>query len=223
VKTVIKLILGVLVLIVLTIFVSRILKIGDITCSSQFGPCNVTIFAKLENLEGLPFHQAKVGISEILAHEVLVKDFSIQFYLPNRLSVNLIERKPQFAVVRSDTKALALVDAEGYIVSIEEASNLPQIVIPEGIGSVGEKVSQENFFALLILADLFSFYQVKVGVVENGALYIFLNDGTKVIFPLEGDREILISSLALVLKRYEGVDVKPREIDLRFKNPVLRE
>ena len=205
------------------IFVPKILKVGGITCVSQFGPCSQTLTDKLNMLEGKPIVEVRREISEILTSEVLVKDFSIQFSLPNRLRVNLLERKPKFALKVQSSDSLVLVDEEGYIVGIESQSNLPQLVVDSAPGNVSEKVSDENLFGLRILGDLFSFYQVRQGVIDQGNLQVELEGKIRVIFPLEGDRSVLISSLELVLKRYDDAGDNPREIDLRYKNPVIRE
>lgn len=219
-----KLVLGFFILLVTLsiILIPKILKVGNVSCVSQFGPCNQALTEKLKTLEGKPIGKAPSEISDVLTKEVLVKDFSIQFKLPNRLSVSLIERKPKFAL-KILQGVLALVDEEGYIVAIEQMSNLPLVTIPGSIGNVGEKVTSENLFVLSLIDDLFTFYQVKDGEVEDGKFKVTLNDGIRVIFPLTGDREVLISALSLVLKRFEGLDAKPSEIDLRYKNPVIRE
>ena len=220
-----KLSLGLVIIIVtlLIIFVPKVLKVGDIACESQFGPCSQILVERLDMLEGKPIGDSRKQISEILTSEVLVKDFSVQILLPNRLQVNLLERKSKFALKVQSSDSLALADEEGYIVGIESQSNLPQLVVDSAPGNVGEKVSDENLFAMQIVSDLFSFYQVREGKVSEGNLQVELKGKIRVIFPLEGDRSVLISSLELVLKKYEDVGVVPREIDLRYKNPVIRE
>jgi len=220
-----KLSLGLVILIgtLSIIFVPKVLKVGDIVCVSQFGPCSQILAGRLSLLEGKPIGDAKREISEILTSEVLVKDYSIQILLPNRLRVNLLERKPKFALKVQSSDSLTLVDEEGYIVGIESQSNLPQLVVDSAPGNVGEKVSDENLFGLQIVGDLFSFYQVREGKVSEGNLQVELKGKIRVIFPLEGDRSVLISSLELVLKKYDDAGDNPREIDLRYKNPVIRE
>jgi len=220
-----KLSLGLVIIIVtlVIIFVPKVLKVGDIACESQFGPCSQILVERLDMLEGKPIGDSRKQISEILTSEVLVKDFSVQILLPNRLQVNLLERKSKFALKVQSSDSLALADEEGYIVGIESQSNLPQLVVDSAPGNVGEKVSDENLFAMQIVSDLFSFYQVREGKVSEGNLQVELKGKIRVIFPLEGDRSVLISSLELVLKRYDDAGDNPREIDLRYKNPVIRE
>jgi len=221
--TKLSLVLAIIVVSLSIIFVPKVIKVGDIVCESQFGPCSQILESRLSMLEGKPIGDTRREISEILTSEVLIKDYSIQILFPNRLRVNLLERKPKFVLKVKSSDSLALVDEEGYIVGIEPQSNLPQVQIDSPPGNVGEKVSDENLFGLQIVGDLFSFYQVRQGVIDQGNLQVELKDKIRVIFPLEGDRSVLISSLELVLKKYEDVGVLPREIDLRYKNPVIRE
>jgi hypothetical protein len=57
-----------------------------------------------------------------------------------------------------------------------------------------------------------------------------LKDGNKAIFPLEGDRDVLVGAFRLIYSqlnqdaqtsKIEGVKT-PFTIDLRYKNPVIR-
>ena len=213
----------VIFLVSIVIVLPKLVRTGDIICISQFGPCNDSISNKLEKVRGLPIGSARKQISEVLTQEVLVKDFSIQLKFPRSYEINLLERKPIFTLKVVDSNVLALVDDEGYIVSIEEISNLPAVQVAGAIGDVGEKVSSEQFFALQLIDNLFTLYQVREGFIDGDKFSVNLNKSTKVIFPLTGDRDVLISTLSLVFRRFEAEDTKPAEIDLRYKNPVIRE
>ena len=73
-------------------------------------------------------------------------------------------------------------------------------------------------------------YQINIGEIINDSLVIELDSGTKVLFPLEGDKQILLGALRLIDSKVttegeelSGVDGQVVEtIDLRYKNPVLR-
>ena len=212
-----------LILVGLVIFVPSILKIWEVDCVSQFGPCNPLIENKISKVKSRSLKDAKKQLKEVLTKDVLVKNFSVQFTLPDRLKINVLERKPKFATFEKDRGSVALIDEEGYIVAIESQTNLPTIETNILPGNVGEKVNDEIFFALKLIDSLFSKYQVKEGKIENGTFIIELKEGETVIFPLEGDSDLLISSLELVLKKFESEKVKPKVIDLRFKNPVTRD
>lgn len=222
-KKELKIIIGVLILalfILPTSLLPRIIKVKKVECISQFGPCSAPLSGKIGRFSGASFLEAKRVIADVLDKEVLVKDYSLQFKLPNTIVVNVLERKAKFGLKSNTQNLVAEVDDEAYIVSIEKISNLPQVLLSESLGSVGAKVSDKQFFALKILSDLFSLYQVKEGVIANET-FIATVDGIKVVFPLVGDREVLLSSLSLVIKKYEAEGEAVKVIDLRFKNPVI--
>lgn len=208
------------------------LKIKRIVCQSQFGPCNVNVLGLINNVENgeKSLNDVKKELQEILANSALVSDYSLHFQFPNIVEVNLLERKPEYAIKAKGTDSYALIDKEGYVIYFQDLTGLPVLITIEPPPNVGKTVSDETFFALEILYGMFSSYQVREGKIEDESLVIELNQGPRVIFPLEGEKEILLGSLRLVLSRLnnDGQDSKIENvsgasiIDLRFKNPVIK-
>jgi hypothetical protein len=102
---------------------------------------------------------------------------------------------------------------------------------------LGERVDDETFFALELLNDMFTYYQIREGKKDSESLLIELKSGQNVIFPLEGDRKVIIASLGIILNKLNSEDNGTRIgsddvgledcqrgclIDLRFKNPVIK-
>lgn len=217
--------IGIVAILAISAFaIPGVIPVGQISCESQFGPCRGKTQEALQKYQGQAVRKAKKEIGQMLSSEVFVESYDVRFVLPVGLKVVVIEKKPVYALRDLDKEAIALTDKEGYIVSIVEGTNLPVL---SGVGfaiGVGEKVSGESLFALEILSEMFQFYQVKEGVLEKGGLSLELNEGAKVIFPLEGDKSVLISSLRLILSKLEEEEEglsKRATIDLRFKNPVV--
>lgn len=200
----------------------RILKIGEINCQSQFGPCSQSLEEKIETLsqEKKTFFETKKEATAFLNDETTVNDFSFQFKLPDKLEINVIERKPKFAV-QDQSGMVALIDGDGYVIAIQDSTGLPRLITSENLANVNERVAEETLFALGLLYDLFSFYQVQAGKIDNDSLVIELPRGPRVIFPLEGNRPALLGSLKLVLAKLNS-DSLVSTIDLRFKNPVIK-
>ncbi len=98
---------------------------------------------------------------------------------------------------------------------------ITRLITSENFPNVGEKVTEETLFALELLYDMFSFYQVQTGKIDKSSLVIELSRGPKVIFPLEGSHQVLLGSLRLVLSKLNS-DSQVSTIDLRFKNPVIK-
>jgi len=200
----------------------RILKIGKINCKSQFGPCSKNLEEKIRNIsqEKKSLSETKKELAAFLESDIIVNDFSFQFKLPDKLEINIIERKPKFAV-QNQNGMVALIDGNGYVITIEDSTGLPRLITSESLPNVGEKVTEEALFALELLYDMFSFYQVRTGKIDKSSLVIELSRGPKVIFPLEGSHQALLGSLRLVLDKLNS-DSQVSTIDLRFKNPIIK-
>ncbi|MFV1917509.1 MAG: hypothetical protein ACC618_03475 [Patescibacteria group bacterium] len=212
-------------------FVPRRLTIKKISCQSQFGPCSSILYEEVRKNEGTNYRKAKENISQYLSGSALVEQFIIQIKFPVELRVDLVETKPRFAVRAIDEGKIYIVSREGFVISEETSTNLPHIIVSDIQMAVREKVSDRYMFALNIVYDLFNAYQVQKGeIVENSLEVELTGSGKKLIFPLEGDREVLLGALSLILSRLnsesqefriEGAE-NIKEVDLRFENPVLR-
>lgn len=204
----------------------RVMKITSIVCKSQYGPCSEGLAYKLASLQGQSLSAVKKSLKLVLGSEPAISNYSFQLKLPPSLEVNLVEDKALFALTASDKKHFFLVDNGGVVVRIQDNSNLPLVILGENPPNVGEKVNPKSLFALQTVSDLYRLYQIKEGRLVNDSLETYLPSGQKVIFPLEGDRELLVGSLALIISRLNQADkdsnIKVSVIDLRFKNPVLR-
>jgi len=215
--------LGLILLLASPFFVlPRVVKIGRIDCQSQFGPCSRTLKEKIESLsqEKKTFLETKKELTAVLGEEIIVDDFSLQFKLPDKLKINVLERKPRFAV-QNQTGAIALIDGEGYSIAVEDSTALPRLIIADALPNVGERVTEKTLFALELLEDLFSLYQVETGRMGADSLVIELSGGPRVIFPLEGNRQALIGSLRIILAKLNS-ESGVSTIDLRFRNPVIK-
>lgn len=161
---------------------------------------------------------AKRELKNKLEHDPLIVDYSIQFRLPNILEVNLIVKKPIFAVFNKNTNKYFELSKDGNITSITDSTTLPYVI---------QDTESINLFILNIIYELNRIYQVKVGEIKNGSMLVDMPRGIRVIFPLESDNrgshKIYVAGLNLIYSKinsdYEG---KYKEIDLRFINPVLR-
>jgi cell division septal protein FtsQ len=219
-----------LVIMALVVFLPKLILIKKISCQSQFGPCNPQMQEALKKAENSDLTFSKKVVNQVLSASVLVKDYSIQFKLPDTLSVNLIERKPKFALTNETQSKFALIDKEAEVLSLTDSSNLPRLITHEELPKIEEKVAEETLFALETVASVSSYYSISSALLEKESLVIELNDAPSLIFPLAGDKEILLGAANLILTQLksEGENSKIGNvqdvgvIDLRFKNPVIR-
>lgn len=219
--------LFILAIVLFVLLVPRMLVIKNIICINQYGSCQETLNLKLENVKGKSLEEVRQEVSAIMRQDLFVKEYVLRYEIPDRVVINAISKKAKFVLKSIDKDKLALVDQDGLVLGLGENSTLPRVFISADYAAVGEKVSKRELFALNLVSDLYYFYQVKEGDMFEDRLEIYLNDGVKVIFPLEGDRNIMLGGLKVILSRLNQ-DVKDSrikkvsEIDLRFKNPVLK-
>lgn len=220
--------LAVFVIFLALIFIGipSLIKVRKILCSSQFGPCKEDLTNQLAKVQGQSLKDARKNLNSLLANDISISKFSIWYKCPDILTVNIIEKKPKFAIKSSQIDKYVLVDKDGLATKIADSTNLPFIEIDEKPPNVGEKIKIDSLFALNVLYDIFVSYNVKVGKIKDSSLIIEIEPNLSVIFPLEGDREVLVGSLVTILDRLKEAEkeskIEVREIDLRFKNPVIR-
>jgi len=194
--------LGLAAITALIFFLPRLIRINKISCKSQYGECSLDLTERFAKLQGKSLFDARGAIGEELSGERTISDFMIQFKLPSNLVVNVLEKKPKYALKAGDT--YALVDKEGLVIKIEKETPLPYIELAGVLPNVGG------------------------GRLENQSLVVELPQGLKVIFPLEGEKEVLLGALRVILDRLNESDKDSRigkeitEVDLRFQNPVLK-
>ncbi len=192
-------------------------------CITQYGPCPPEINSQISS-NGQTLAKTKNKIKKVFKNNQLISNFRTQFKLPNILVVNLVIKKPSFAIVGSNTNEVALVDGDGRVLTIAKTTNLPTISNPTYANKIGENVKSTDLFALKLMEGVYEMYQVNYGVIEGDSLVVELPSQIKVLFPLSGDRDLILGSLRLVYSKVTSEDAKGKytQIDLRFKNPVLR-
>ena len=202
------------------------IEIKNISCQSQYGPCSNDLNQKLDGYKNKSLREAKKGITRELKNDNTISQFSFQLKFPATLKIDLIEDKALFVLIKANDPNFYLVNKDGTVIKIVAETNLPRVILESTPPNVGEKVSSENLFALKIVYDLWTLYQIKEGAITQNYLTIMHPTGIKVIFPLEGDKDLLIGSLQLILSRLNGATkdskINVSTIDLRFKNPVLK-
>ncbi len=202
------------------------IEIKNISCQSQYGPCSNDLNQKLDGYKNKSLREAKKGITRELKNDNTVSQFGFQLKFPATLKIDLIEDKALFVLIKANDPNFYLVNKDGTVIKIVAETNLPRVILESTPPNVGEKVSSENLFALKIVYDLWTLYQIKEGAITQNYLTIMHPTGIKVIFPLEGDKDLLIGSLQLILSRLNGATkdskINVSTIDLRFKNPVLK-
>jgi hypothetical protein len=194
-----------------------------IECKSQFGECPVEVNSKLQALNLKSLFLADRDAKKVLKESFLISDFSTQFKLPNTLLINVISKKPYFALKDAKSGKFELIDQNGIVLTTSDRSNLPNVITTSPIKKIGELIESHDIFALKLISGVYEMYQVGYGTITNDALVVDMKTGVRVIFPLEGEPDILLGSLRLIYTKvttnYLGTY---SQIDMRYRNPVLR-
>jgi hypothetical protein len=212
-----------IVIFVVALFLLPLFIKVKLECRSQFGECPSEVNSKLQSLNSESLFGARNKAGIILKKDFLVSDFSTQFKLPDILLIDIIAKKPYFAIKNSASGKYELIDQKGMVIAISDSSGLPTVITSDQLNQVGQEVSSEDLFALNLISGVDEMYQVGYGTITNDALVVDMPVGVRVIFPLEGDSGVLLGALRLIYAKvttnYLGTY---SQIDMRYKNPVLR-
>jgi len=221
--------IGVVLVCIFAAILPFLIKV-KIDCKSQYGACPDEINAKLSGEAGsgsarqMSLFQAKRNASKILKNDFLVSDFSIQFKIPNILQTQIIVKNPEVAFKNTGNGSMILVDKDGKALSNASDSALPVVTVDDNLPGIGKDISNEDLFALNLTNGVYQMYPIGQSQVQDGSLLVELPGQIRVIFPLGGDAQVLLGSLRLIYSKIQS-DGNPNgysQIDLRFKNPVLR-
>lgn len=206
------------------IFIAQFIVKVKVTCKSQFGDCPASIVSDLQKENSKTLFKAKNDINKLLKNNYLLTEYSQQFKLPGILVVNILERKPAYALDNQTTSEIWLIDSDGTVLSKVQGTTLPKVIVQNSVPKPGEKVDSKTFTALKIIQGVWEMYQVSVGEASESSMVVNLPSNINVIFPLDSDPEISLGALRLIYTKITTGDNigKYQQIDLRFKNPVLR-
>lgn len=215
-------------LLFLTIYYSYSrIKINKIECRSQFGKCRQSIVSSLNRYKGSYFIIAKKESRQYLENELWVRSYQINYQLPNTLKIDVIERKVKYAIKGVDDK-IFLINKEGLILSKVDDTNLPVLTVSYMDGDLGSRTEDSLLFSVDLVSTLASDFDLQNAMIKDNKMTVEIKDYPNVIFPLKGDRKLLLGSFYLIsgkLRSNEGEGQlgveKIHTIDLRYKNPVL--
>jgi hypothetical protein len=205
----------------------RILKVKAVECYNQYGLCSGDFITKVNSALGKSINDAKKKVIEEFKSTKFIDSYSFRFKLPATLRVDILLKKPKYALLDKNTNEIAVLDNKGMVLEKTDKTNLPFVVTSDSLPNVGESIDDKKRFSLELIYAIYYLYQVKSGEIVNDSLEVIIPETGKVIFPLEGERDILLGSMKLILSRLNQEGNSPKigkvkEIDLRYKNPVIR-
>jgi len=218
-------------LVVLTVLLlPHRLVIQKIECSSQFGKCSEIVKNDLEKLlnKNFTLKSSNSKVEDLLSKNPRILDFSTQYVPANSLKVHVVERKGEVAIKELGSDTYLIVDNLGQLIEERIESELPKIQIESGSLKVG---SDEINFSSSLVSELAKYYNIRQTKIDGFSMRAKY-DSLELIFPLEGNIDVLLGSLELLLfqlnrslqaSTIDKVSVTNlSSIDLRYKNPIVK-
>ena len=196
----------------------KVIKIREIECASQYGLCPSAVNAQLDLYVGLNIRDAKKRIYEYIGKEGSIKEGKVVYKVPFQLMVYITEKKPGVALFMEGQDYI-IVDPEGSVIGTSPTTDLPKLTVTQ-TGYTKDQLE----FASNLYYEFSRLHPIEFSELGDKDMTVKIADGVKVIFPLEGDIDVLLGSLRLILSQLNNDEREIRigSIDLRFENPVLR-
>lgn len=224
-------ILSIVLIAILLVFtptaIKKSIKISNIVCVSQFGECHKELVDSFVLATGRDYKIVKKYLEDILNNDSRVDSYLIQYRIPSTVKVEINSKKPKYSIYSRTNQKTYQIGEDGTLLSETSSSDLLKISVDGLETNLGEKISNEYLNASLIMEYLNFLFSIKEGEVQKNILKVQSNDGVSILIPLDNDINLMIGSLRLIFSRLndgsEGIRMSDiREIDLRFKNPILR-
>lgn len=195
-------------------FLSRKVVIASSTCSSQKGGCTEEIENLLSSQIGKNYFSARGFLVDRLNDSTRVESYNLRFIFPSTINLEIIEKEAVVALAFAPEQVFTF-DERGNVLGEVTQTNLPTVKVVEGLSDKPIK------FAAQLFVDLNKYYNVNSAELSKFGLKTNIS-GTEVIFPVEGDIDVLLGSLEVVLQLKPSTG-KIYTVDLRYKNPVIKE
>lgn len=212
----------------LIVFVNLV-KIDDVTCQSQYGPCGTQILDVVSAARGKRVIDSLIYLRRTLSKNHFVQEYHIGYKAPSTINLSIIERKPKYALFGRNDQKSYLTDSQGLVLGERTTGVMPLLVGDFGNLVAGTTVRPDILFALEVFNSVFYEYGSRNAEVVDSSLKVALNNGIVVYFPLKGDKDVLMGSLKLVLGQLNKEEETSRmgdstfsTVDLRFDKPIIK-
>ena len=215
-----------LTLIIFVLF--NLIKIKKVECKSQFSKCSPVIINDLAYIHDQNIVKTYREVKNTIDDHILINSYYIHFDLNRSLIVYVNERAPKYCL-NGENKTYYF-DDNLIVLKISEESGEKCVNDPISSYEVGDHLGKNDEFAhslFLRLANLSHIGNIKY---ETDYLTVEYYEGIKLLFPLEGNSEILAARVYYVVTQFDKIkrglledDISEiSEIDFRYDGPVLR-
>jgi len=155
----------------------------------------------------------------------LLKTIELKRQFPNQILVIFEKRIPQAIIFDPSSQIAFLIDEEGVILGWQKnESNLPMIMARLQNFQIGDSIKSES---LNLMMALIAVLEEKAPGArfeideEKRVLTVTLTNHCLILADLEKEKESIIDSLQILVKKFKIEGNWPKKIDLRFEKPIL--
>jgi hypothetical protein len=217
-----------LILIIIGLIAIGFIKVKEVICVSQFYACNESLRNKIDSINKGSLIQTRRNLIGLLKDEASVKSFSFQYQLDGKLILHINEREVKYCITNNGSSYYA--DELGKVIKIDNAIGVNCVQNTKSKYKIKDSLNNEDLISEQIYYRLRSLDTVQSGFIEDKKFVIEYRDGIKLIFPLEGQANVLIGRAYYTISQFGKINEYIigngfggiTEVDFRYNNPVIR-
>lgn len=204
-----------------------IIKISHIECTLGEHSCPQKLNEKLNQIQNKSFLFSNI--------ENLVENLDLDLYhlieikktWPNSISLSFSKKTSGYILKLESTDEELLIADSGLVYSDETDNSLTRVRVSNWPDILVEnKINQELHSLIIHILNLLNEHQLTISeikIISSNQIFIYLDNGLVAIIQ-KADVNKQIAQLAIVINKLDlnQIDTNIKEIDLRFKFPVLR-
>lgn len=205
---------------------AKYLTIQIIKCQVDDSACPPDVFAELSRSYGQSIYKVRTSELEekLLKADFRLKSAKVGLRFPLTLAAELKTRIPVVQIVASKNLLNGLlVDEQGRVVGERQVAGLPLIIWNEiSTFSPGQDLPESLMSTIPTVIEIYSLFSPDSVEILNETIIFYLPEKTRVKYPLAGTADKLASLQLLINQARIRNQPAPKEIDLRFNYPVIK-
>lgn len=173
------------------------------------------------SVKGAPLFAVDTAkVASILARHPWVKDVTVQRLWPDKLKINITERRPVLWQIDSKNKNyLRLIDSDGNAIGLYNKSAFPTLFVVEGADA---NTAGLNFIPMIRAEPIIAQNTEKASYVSKRRWNLHLKNGITVMLP-EKDLGLAMRKLALAEEENNLFSRPIKSIDIRNSDRIILE
>ena len=206
----------------------NLIKIKRVGCKSQFTKCNSAIINDLAHINDQNIINTYREVKNTIDDNILINSYYIHFDLRGDLIVYVNERIPEHCL--NGSNETYYFDDDFLVLKISDGQGEKCVNNPNSSYEVGDHLGNNDKFAHSLFSRIANITHIGSFKYEHNYLTVEYYEGIKLLFPLEGNSEVLSARVYYVVTQFDKIKrglledgiSKVSEIDFRYDGPVMR-